>query len=56
VQFVDEQDDILGPADFVHDRLDALFELAAVLGAGDHHRQIEHDDPPVVQHLRHVAR
>ena len=55
VQFVDEEDDVLGPADFVHDRLDALLELPAVLGAGDHHRQIEHDDPAVVQQFRHGA-
>ena len=55
VQLVDEQDRVLRPADFVHHRLDALFELAAVLGAGDHHRQVEHDDPAVAQQLGHVA-
>ena len=55
VQLVDEQDRVLGAADFVHHRLDALLELAAVLGAGDHHRQVEHDDPAVAQQLRHVA-
>ncbi len=49
VKLVDEEDDVLGPADFVHDRLDALLELAAIFGAGDHHGQIEHDDPAVVQ-------
>ena len=55
VQLVDEQDRVLGPADLVHDRLDALFELAAVLRAGDHHRQVEHDDPAVAQQLGDVA-
>ena len=55
VQLVDEEDDVLGPADFVHDGLDALFELAAIFCAGDHHRQIEHDDSPIVQNLRHGA-
>ena len=55
VQLVDEQDRVLGPADLVHHRLDALLELAAVLGAGDHHRQVEHDDPAVAQQLGHVA-
>ena len=49
VQLVDEQDHVLGPADLVHDRLDALLELAAVLRAGDHHRQVQRDDPPVVR-------
>src|SRR5262249_33296754 len=55
VQLVDEQDGVLGPADLVHDRLDALLELAAVLGAGDHHRQVEHDDALVAEQLRDVA-
>ena len=32
-----EQDDVLAAPDLVHDRLDALLELAAILGAGDHH-------------------
>ena len=56
VQLVDEQDDVLGAADLVHHRLDALLELAAVLRAGDHHRQVEHDDAAVVQDLGHVCR
>ena len=55
VQLVDEQDGVLGPADLVHDRLDALLELAAVLGAGDHHGQVEHDDAAVAQQFGHVA-
>ncbi len=55
MQLVDEQNDVLGPAHLVHDRLDALLELPAVLGAGDHHRQIQHHDAPVVQDLRHGA-
>src|SRR3954462_3232379 len=36
VQLVDEQDDVLVLGDLVHDRLEALFELAAVLGSGYH--------------------
>ena len=55
VQFVDEEDRVLGPADFVHDGLDAFFELAAVLGAGDHHGQVEHDDAAVAQQFGNVA-
>ena len=55
VQLVDEQDRVLGAADLVHDGLDPLLELAAVLGAGDHHREVEHHDPPVAQQLGDVA-
>ena len=54
VQLVDEEDGVFGAADLVHDRLDPLLELATVFRAGDHHRQIEHDDPPVGQQFRHV--
>ena len=55
VQLVDEEDRVLGAADLVHDGLDPLLELAAVLGAGDHHRQVEDHDPAVAQQLGHVA-
>jgi hypothetical protein len=55
VQLVDEQDHVLGAAHFGHDGLDALFELTAVLRAGDHHREVEHDDALVAQELGHVA-
>ncbi len=55
VQLVDEQNHVLGPADFVHHGLDAFLELAAVFRAGHHHGQVEHDDPPVVQQFRHGA-
>ena len=53
VQFVDEEDDVLGAANFVHHRLDALFKLAAVFRAGDHHGEVEHDDAAVVQQIGH---
>ena len=49
VQLVDEQDRVLRPANFVHHGLDPLFELTAVLGAGDHHREVQHDDAAVEQ-------
>ena len=55
VQLVDEEDRVLGAADLVHDGLDPLLELAAVLRAGDHHRQVEHDDPAVAEQLGDVA-
>src|SRR5262249_5006275 len=54
VKLVDEQNRVLRPTDFVHDRFNAFFELAAVLRASDHHRQVEHHDPPIEQQLRHV--
>src|SRR5205085_1841573 len=55
VQLVDEQDGVLGPADLVHDGLDALLELAAVFGAGHHHGQVEDDDAAVAEQLGDVA-
>ncbi len=54
MQLVDEEDRVLGAADLVHHGLDPLFELAAVLRAGDHHRQIEDHDPPVHEQLGDV--
>ena len=54
VQLVDEQDDVLRTTDLVHDRLDAFLELAAVLGAGDHQREVEGDDAFFAQNLGDV--
>ena len=55
VEFVDEEDDILVPADFVHHRLDPLLELAAVFGAGNHEGEVEGDDPLLREDLRDIA-
>jgi hypothetical protein len=55
VKFVDEEDHILHLADLVHDRLDALFELAAVFGARDHQREVQGDDTLFAEDFRHVA-
>ena len=55
MKLVDEKDDVLGAADLVHHRLDALLELAAVLRARDHQRQVESDDLLVAKNLRHLA-
>jgi hypothetical protein len=55
VQLVDEEDDVLGALDLVHHGLDALLELAAVFGAGDHEGEVEGDDLLVGEDLRHVA-
>src|SRR5262249_54397678 len=55
MQLVDEQDRGLGSPHLVHHRLDALFELTAVLGAGDHHGQIEDDDAAVAEQVGDAA-
>src|ERR1019366_4273924 len=44
VQFVDEDDGVLRLHQFLHDGLEALFELAAVLGAGNDERQVQGKD------------
>jgi hypothetical protein len=43
VQLVDKEDDVLGATNLVHDRFDPLFELAAILGACDHEREVQSD-------------
>ena len=55
VQLVDEENRILCAADFVHHRLDSLFKLTAILGAGHHHRQIQHNDSAVGHQFGHVS-
>src|SRR5262249_20991924 len=55
VQLVDEQDGVLGATNLVHDRLDAFLELAAVLGAGDHHGEVEHHDAAGAPQLRDIT-
>src|SRR3982751_4898169 len=55
VELVDEEDDVLGAAYLVHDGLDALLELAAVLRAGDHHGEVEDDEAAVVEDLGDVV-
>ena len=56
VQLVDEEDDrALRLLDLLQDGLEAVLELAAVLGAGDHGAEVERDDALVLQALRHVA-
>ena len=55
VQLVDEHDDVRVLGQLLHDRLEALFELTAVLGAGDDQRDVEREDPLVGEEVRHVA-
>ena len=55
VDLVDEDDEIGALAQLLEDPLQALLELAAVLGAGDHQRQVERDDPLLRQRHRDAA-
>ena len=56
VELVEEQDDrALGLGDLFEHRLQAVLELAAVLGAGDQRADVERDHAPVAQRLGHVA-
>ena len=56
VQLVDEGDDLaLGVGDLLEHRLQALLELAAVLGPGHHGAQVERDDALALEPLGHVA-
>ena len=51
MQLVDEEDDVLGATHLVHHRLDALLELAAVLGAGHHAGEVKHHQALVEQEV-----
>ena len=55
VQFVDEKNDILGPANFVHHRLNGLLELAAVLGACNHQSEVQSDDALIAEEFGNIA-
>ena len=56
MQLVDEQDDLAGRlGDFLEHRLEPLFELAAVLGAGHERTQVEGHDALVLESFGHVA-
>ena len=55
VHLIDEQDGVLLGGQLFDDLLDALLELAAVLGAGDHAGQVERDDALALEGLRNVA-
>jgi hypothetical protein len=55
VQLVDEEQDTpFRAGDLVEDRLQALLELAAVLGSGQERPHVEGEDRPVPKALRHV--
>ena len=55
VQLVDEQHRVVGAAQLLDDLLEALLELAAVLGAGDERADVERQHALVEQRLGHVA-
>ena len=55
VQLVDEQDRVVGVPQLFDDLLEALLELAAVLGAGDERADVERQHALVEQRLRDVA-
>src|SRR5262245_152998 len=55
VQFVDEHDDVRVLGQLLHDRLEAFFELTAVLRAGNDERDVERQDPLVGEEVRHIA-
>ncbi len=56
VQLVDEQDDLaFRSRDVFEHRLEPLFELAAILRAGDQRAHVERDDALVLQSLGDVA-
>jgi hypothetical protein len=56
VHLVDEGDHLaLGVGDLLEDGLESFLELAAVLGAREHRRDVERDQPLALQALGHVA-
>src|SRR5260370_12864893 len=55
VKLVDEQHDLTARPDLVEDFLESLFELAAVLGAGDQGAHVEGQHALVLKRLRNVA-
>ena len=55
VKFVDEQDRVLRPFHFIHDRLDSLFKLTTVFGSRHHHGEIQHNDPFVPENFGDFA-
>ncbi len=55
VQLVDEHDDVRVLGQLLHDRLEALFELAAILRARDNKRDIQRQNALVGEEVRDVA-
>ena len=45
MKFINEKNRIFSPSNFIHNRFDAFFKLAAVLGTSDHHRKVKNNNP-----------
>ena len=56
VQLIDEQDAVAGALDLLDDLLEALFELAAVFGAGDERPDIEGEQALPLERLGDISR
>ena len=55
MQLVDEHDDVRVLGELLHDCLEALFELTAILRSRDDQRDVESEDALVGQEVRNVA-
>mmetsp|Transcript_31540 Transcript_31540/g.74457 ORF Transcript_31540/g.74457 Transcript_31540/m.74457 type:complete len:588 (-) Transcript_31540:52-1815(-) len=55
VQLINEEDRVVALGHLLDHVLQALLELAAVLGVGDEHAELEGDEPLVLEALRHLA-
>src|SRR3954468_15196300 len=55
MQLVDEDDGVLVLHQFLHDGLEALFKLSAILGAGDDEREVKGEDALVGEEGWHFA-
>ena len=55
VQLVEEEDDVLRLPDLLHDRLQPLLELAAILGAGHEGAEVELQEPLVDEDVGDVV-
>ena len=55
MQLVDEHDDVRVLGELLHNRLQALLELAAILRARDDQRDVKRENTLVGQKVRHVA-
>ena len=56
MQFVDEENDIVELANLLHDRLETLLELSAVLGPRDQRAEVQRQQTLVDEPLGYAAR
>ena len=55
VQLIDEHDDVRVLGELLHDRLEALFELSAILRARHNQRDVQRENPFVREEVRHIT-